>query len=150
MSDALIRNLDRAIQTLIRRRQEQIDAIEAIEATFLRLGLTLAPSPNGRAHRPRRGRPPGSGTAAPLKPRPAGRKGRRRKQGTFSKTGPASILAFVKAAGNAGRTSAEIIAHLNAEGRAGSAYVALGNLVKAGKLKRMNLKGERGSRYTVA
>jgi hypothetical protein len=44
---------------------------------------------------------------------------------------------------------AEIGKHWKQEGRGAGVYVNVGKLVKAKKLKRENVKGERGSRYTT-
>ena len=147
MSDPIIRTLDTAIRTLQRQRREHQAALEAIDAMFTRLGIPI-PSGGGTG-RPRRGRPPGSGKARQVG-RPKARGKRRRKRGSFKTTGPVSILAFVKAGGKDGRTTREINDHWKGEGRTGGAYVALGHLVEAGTLKRRNITGERGSRYTAA
>jgi hypothetical protein len=47
-------------------------------------------------------------------------------------------------------SSAEITKHWKSEGRSGLPYIALGQLVKARKLKKTDLKGQRGSQYTLA
>ena len=67
----------------------------------------------------------------------------------ISATGPESILAFVKGKGAQGATTAEIVANWKAQDRSGDGYTAAGELVKAGKLKREPLKGQKGSRYTT-
>ena len=58
-------------------------------------------------------------------------------------------MAFVKKAGAKGVMGAEISKHWKAEGRGAGVYVVIGDLVKAKKLKRVNVKGARGSRYTA-
>ena len=50
---------------------------------------------------------------------------------------------------NGNPTTAEINRHLKDEGRSSSANNALGKLVKLKKLKRTQLEGERGSRYSL-
>lgn len=147
MSDPIVRKLEKAIRTLQRQRWEHVAALDAIDAMFTRLGIPI-PSGGGTG-RPRRGRPPGSGKAKQVgRPKATGK--RRRKRGSFKTTGPVSIVAFVTAGGKGGRTTREINAHWKGEGRTGDAYVALGNLVKARTLKRQNITGKRGSRYTAA
>ena len=86
--------------------------------------------------------------AAPAPKAPAKRK--RRKRRKFKLTGRESIVAFVKAKGAQGATTAEIVANWKSQDRSGDGYTAAGELVKAGKLKREPLKGQKGSRYTVS
>ena len=130
------------LQTIIRKlhseRQTHVEAIERIDSTFDELGIE-AESPR----RGRRGRPPG---------RPAGRykAGRRRKRRKYATSGTESILSFVSRGNKKGATGAEIANHWKAEGRAGSSYNIINMLLKAGKLKKKKLKGERGSMYMAA
>jgi hypothetical protein len=74
----------------------------------------------------------------------------KRKRRKFATSGTAAILSFVKDGGAKGCTSAEINKQWKHEGRSGTAYVQIGQLTKAKKLKKEHLKGQRGSRYTVA
>jgi len=74
---------------------------------------------------------------------PATQRGRKRGQ-----TAKAFILALVK--GRKGITSAEIKTAWKKDGRPGKADNTLGLLVKQGNLKRAKLKGEKGSKYSVA
>ncbi len=78
------------------------------------------------------------------------RSGTRRVQGRRSTTGNESILAFVKAAGKEGVSGDKIAKHWKSEGRGAGVYVNIGKLVKAGKLERTKIEGQRGSRYTSA
>ena len=55
-------------------------------------------------------------------------------------------IRFVRPQPNA----AEVNVHWKQEGRGGKADKALGELVKAGRLKRVMVAGERGSRYKIA
>jgi hypothetical protein len=64
-------------------------------------------------------------------------------------SGTQSILSFVKNAGKKGATTNEIVKHWQLERRGAGVYVVIGELVKAKKLKREPLKGQRGSRYTA-
>jgi len=63
-------------------------------------------------------------------------------------SGEQSILNFVKSRSNP--VGKEIQKHWASEGRAGAAANLISKLVKAKMLKRTPLKGERGSRYSVA
>ena len=86
----------------------------------------------------RRGRPPKAAQAA----KPAGRK---------RKSYPVTADQFVEelVAGK-GATTAEINKAWKMAGRTGRADNTLNKMFKAGKLKREKLKGEKGSKYTVA
>jgi hypothetical protein len=144
-SDGTVSQLEALVSRLQAERQEHEAAIAAIDAAFERFGLK--PGAVKRRGR-RRGRPRGSrnkvrATAAPKRRRKRGRR-------SFAKSGPQSILDFVKAKGAAGARTSEVNKHWKAEGRAGDAYVTLGQLVKQRQLKRKNLKGQRGSRYIAA
>jgi hypothetical protein len=141
------------IKKLKAQRKKHADALRAVDAIFESIGI----STHLAEERPRRGRPPGkrgrrpgrpsgSGTAGAT-PKPGrGRRGRRK----FATTGTESIIKFVKEGGKSGRTTAEINKQWKSEGRSGNAYVTIGHLVKARKLKRKNMPGERGSRYTAS
>jgi len=76
-----------------------------------------------------------------------GRK-RKRVRRKFAVSGEQSILNFVKSKSNP--VGNEIQKHWASEGRAGAAANLISKLVKAKKLKRTPLKGERGSRYSLA
>ncbi len=130
------------LQSIIARLQEQrqahLEALADIDSVFAQFGITSQ-------KKKRRGRPRKS------KKKVARRVAKRRKRRTKRKvSGPQSILNFVKRVGKKGVSGAEIVNRWNAEGRAGDAYAPIGKLVKAKKLKRDALKGQRGSRYTAA
>jgi DNA-binding XRE family transcriptional regulator len=78
----------------------------------------------------------------------AGRGGPGRRRGKFKQTGEQTILSLLK--GKKGMATREINDAWRKEGRAGSADVMLGLLVKAKKLKRTKVEGIRGSQYSVA
>jgi hypothetical protein len=97
---------------------------------------------------------------APRRPgRPAGRQAaaapkalvrrKRRAPRKFKLTGRESILTFVRARGAKGATTAEIVKSWLSQGRSGDGYTAIGELVKARRLKREPLEGQAGSRYMV-
>jgi DNA-binding transcriptional regulator YiaG len=72
----------------------------------------------------------------------------RRPRGKFKQTGEQTILSLLKN-GHALATK-QINDAWKKEGRAGTADVALGQMVKKGKLKRSKIKGQRGSQYVAA
>ena len=129
--------LDRLANVITSAREEVARRIAQIQELLLPVATR------------RPGRPPSQQVAAAPAPKaPAKRK--RRKLRKFKQTGSESILAFVKAKGAQGATTAEIVANWKSQKRSGDGYTAAGELVKAGKLKRTPLKGQKGSRYTAA
>ncbi len=136
--------IKRLLSELAAKRAEHEAAIAEIDETLASLGLggsVAAPA--------RRGRKPGK-TAAKRGPKPGSKRGGGggRRRGKFSVSGEQSVLEFVKSAGTP--NAKEVNDHWTKEGRAGKADNALGKLVKTGALKRVEVKGERGSRYKVA
>ena len=73
-------------------------------------------------------------------------KGRKAK-GSFKQTAVEFVLGLVKS--RKATTSSKINAAWKVAGRGGNADTTLYNLVKAKKLKRTKIKGERGSKYSV-
>ena len=76
------------------------------------------------------------------------RKTARRKR--FKVPGHEALVAIVKKAGAKGITSGDIVKQWKKQGRGSGVHVELGKLVKAKKLTRENLKGQRGSLYRAA
>ncbi|MBP7936356.1 MAG: C2H2-type zinc finger protein [Phycisphaerae bacterium] len=143
-SDGLAAALVAMIDKLQAQRREHVDAIAKIDALFEKYGIQLP-------ERKRRGRPPGRKPGRkPGRPAAAGCKGRRWKGGTFAKSGIQSVLDFVKGKGKLGATSAEINKQWKSEGRGATADTTLSQLSKQKKLKREEIKGTQGSRYTAA
>ena len=61
------------------------------------------------------------------------------------------VLALIKAKGKTGAKSAEVATAWKRQGRKGDVYRILRNLVKAKKVKRQGIKGQKkGSVYRVA
>jgi hypothetical protein len=144
MADEMItpQDLEAVISKLHSERQAHLDAIAEIDRAFARVGI----KPGGAK---RRGRPPAylSKGPTPSAGRKKGKRGRRRKRRTFEVSGEQSVLDFVKSAGKKGVMTNDIVGHWESEGRAGGAYTTIGKLVKDKKIKKENIKGERGSRY---
>lgn len=138
------KHLEETISRLQERRQSLVSEVARIDALFEKYGIRTQ-------ERRRPGRPPGrkAGASALAEAKP-GRKGRRRKRGTFTKSALDSVVDFLKGKGEKGATTSEINKHWQSEGRAGTAYVTIGQLVKRRKIRKENLKGQRGSRYTAA
>jgi len=139
------------INKLKAERKKHADALRSLDDVFEKIGLTTHLAEEQQ--KPRPGRPPGKrrpGRPPKAKGTTTAAKKGRRGRGKFRTTGSDSILMFVKQAGSKGVMGAEIGKHWKAEGRGAGVYVVIGKLVKAKKLKRENVKGERGSRYTAA
>jgi len=126
-------DLTQRIQSLLEKRQEHEVAIAAIDAAMSRAAGALSVNGRGIKHTATRGRPPGK---------------RKRVRGKFAVSGEQSILAFVKS--KSSPVGREIEKHWASEGRAVTAANLLSKLVKEKRLKRTPLKGERGSRYSLA
>jgi DNA-binding transcriptional regulator YiaG len=70
------------------------------------------------------------------------------RRGKLKQTGAQAILSFVKR--GPALATRQINDAWRKQGRAGTADVTLGQLVRAGKLKRTKVEGRRGSQYTAA
>jgi hypothetical protein len=139
------------IQHLLEAREEHAHAIASIDATLARVGAALGGSPMHAAPVKKAAVP---AKVAPVKVAPAKVAAKpapvaaKPKPGKFAMSGEASILAFIKSKGSpVGR---DIEDKWKSEGRKGRAINAVSKLVREKKLKRTPLKGERGSRYSIA
>jgi len=125
------------IASLIKTRSIHQSAIESIDAAVARIQAALSGGrlvPSAASKGKKRGPKPGSK--------------RRSGRGSFARTADESVLAFVKKAGTP--TTKQVNEHWKGEGRGGSANNALTKLVQSKKLKRLAVKGERGSKYSIA
>ena len=158
--------LANAISNLRNERATLMSRVSEIDASFGRLGIAVAatvaaavPVIVGKIGKlgKRIGRPPGSknstqkSTIAAKPPKapgkPVTKSAKKGKRGTFAVSGDQSILTFVQGADKP--NTADVNAHWTKEGRGGTADNTLSLLVKSGKLKRIVVEGERGSRYSV-
>jgi hypothetical protein len=141
MPNTKIKELEAVVAKLHAEREGHVAAIAEIDAAFAELGIS--PGAAIRAPGKRRGRPPKSAGA-----KPAGR--RKGKRGhRFPVSGTKSVYDFVAKAGEKGVTGKQIDEFWKSEGRAGSSYNILGQLVKKKQIKRLDVKGQRGSQYTA-
>ena len=154
-----VKDLDAAVAKLQQKRQELLDALAEIDSAFVKHGI----KPPGRKRRARNGRRKKVGRPRKAKKRigkkvakrgrkkkkKAAKRGKRTKR-RFKVSGPELIMNFVRRTGKNGVSGSEIVKHWQSKGRAGEAYTVIGKLVAAKKLKRQTVKGERGSRYSVA
>lgn len=124
------------IKNLQKQRQELQREIDRIDAIFAQCGIgsAAAAAPQVR-------------TVAAA---PSSGGGRRRTRGKFAKSATQSLLDVIKAAGKKGATSNELSKHWKNEGRAGEPYVALSQLAKSKKIRKQDIKGQRGSLYFAA
>ena len=149
------------IEDLKQERQQHVEAIERIDATAAQYGIDLeAIAGRGgrkKATKKKTGKKAtkkkASKTSASKKTngkkktakKATGKKSARKKGRQFSRTGPESVLAFVKRHGSP--TAGEVNKQWRKEGRGGTADNTLSQLVKGGYLKRVQIKGETKRRY---
>ena len=138
MAEQTAKQLTQLVAQLRAERQEHVDAIAEIDGTFQQLGITATP-------RKRRGRPPGRSKAGATKKLKTVVK--RGKRGSYKQTAGQFILGLF--AGGKTLTTAQIVGKWRQAKRGGKADNTLTTLVKAGKLKRENIEGARGSRYSA-
>jgi hypothetical protein len=129
-------SLLRVIDSLRSERERLQACVDEIDAVFGRLG---GAGSGGRPRTAGNGKVPAASTG--------GRRGRR-KHGSFAISGEESVFNFVKSQGKP--NAAEVNQHWQKEGRGGKADNTLTKLVKDKRLKRVQIKGERGGRYQVA
>jgi hypothetical protein len=135
--------LEKMISELRDKRAAHQSAIAEIDAVFARLGINA----DGGLVRRKPGRPAKAAAIPSVKSPGPGKRGRRRR-GSFAKSGEQEVLDFIKSGNKP--NSAEINAHWSKQGRGGRADNAISKLVKEKKIKRVEAKGERGSRYVAA
>ena len=171
MAIPAVTDLKRTIEKLQAERVAHLKAVEEIDEAFAQLGISGTAKPKrGRPPKAKapvlaqpakpkrkRGRPPKAKAAAPAKPKakrgrppkakpqPAAKAPRKRKK--FDVPGPQSIVDTVKAAGKSGAMTSDIVKTWRKQGRGGNVHVVIMELVKSGKLKRQDVKGQRGSLY---
>jgi len=127
--------LMKLVNKLQTERDAHLAAIEDIDRTFESLGIAASAAPTKRGRKKK---------GAKRGPKP---KAGKRTRGKFKTTGEQSVIAYVSK--NPGCTTKDVNKHWQKEGRAGSADNALTKLVKEKKLKRTNIKGQRGSTFTA-
>ena len=155
MAKETIAKLKSLVERLQKERQAHVNAVAEIDAGLEAMGIETQSAggrPVKRAGKRKPGRPKSkkASKSTRAKKTKKSKKSKRRKRGQFAKSGLDSVVSFVKQQGKNGATGAQITKHWKTEGRAGNPYNTLGLLVRHRKLKRQNIKGERGSRYTAA
>jgi hypothetical protein len=124
------------VQRLESVRQRHIEAIGAIDETLKRVRDAL--------HQVNKHVADTTGdlvdaTAAAALPRP--------RNGRFSQTAIQSVLDFIRRTGTP--STSELSAHWRSEGRKGTVYVTILQLLKAGQIRRLPDSSVRGSRYAL-
>ena len=144
MANTAIKELESTVSELHNQRKAHVDAIAEIDEAFGKLGIEA-----GAAPAVRRGRPPMSGKAGKAgRPKVTG-KGSGKTGNRYPVSGTESILRFVKQSGAKGASGGAIDKYWKSEGRAGSAYNIMGQLVKSRKIKKQKNKKGRGSLYSA-
>lgn len=124
-------DLSRVVADLQRQRDRHVAAIAEIDAAFARFGVKP-----GAKRGP--GRPKGTGAKSKTS----------KKRGRYGKTADQFVLDLLKM--NKTLTTREINVRWKRAGRGGSADNILMTLTKGKQIKRENIKGARGSNYTIA
>ena len=133
--------LAKLVQQLQAERQDHLDAIEEIDATFDALGIK--PGKAGRRRRPKNGRRKGKAAKKRASKKRAKKKGRKR----FRTTGEDLVVSLLKK--NKTMTTSQINKRWNQAGRGGNADNTLSKLTRDKKVKRTNIKGAMGSEYRL-
>lgn len=123
--------LDKLITSLRKDRQQLLDQLAAIDATFTKLGI----NPEVAV---RRGRPKGTTSKA--------KAGRRRKRRRFEQNAEQFVLGLLK---EKPMTASEVNAAWKKSGRAGVSNNALTKLYQGKQIKRSKGEGKRGGVYEV-
>ena len=131
MAKQLINELQSLVSKLGAERLAHIKAVEEIDQTFRKLGISSDARKQGRS----------------AVKKAVSRKGPRRQ---YKTTAAELVLGSVKKAGAKGATGAQLKNAWQAEKRLGSVYNTIGALVKERKIKRLKAKSGRGSCYTLA
>ena len=127
-------SLDRNLSSLVKQRQEHIDALALIDAIFAKYGIDPAKAQPVAA----------KATPTPMAAAPVAEKKRRRRLGV---SGSEFILGAL--AGGKVMTTAQISSEWKKANRPGKADQPLWGLVKAKKIKREPVKDGQGSKYTL-
>lgn len=147
-----IQDLDKQIQQLQARKQSLLDEIEKIDAVFEKWGIQVGqvkrrgrkPGKPGRKPGPKPGAKAGKAAAKKAK---AGKKAKRQK---FDVPGHEAVVGWIKASGKGGAKTAVLAEKWKKDGRKGAVNTILNRLAHEGKVKRQNLKGQRGSIFKLA
>jgi hypothetical protein len=146
MGKSTINELVSLVGRLQSERNAHVEEIAKIDDAFSQLGLEA-----GGATRRGPGRPRGGVKHAPVKAKSAaGRPAGRTKKKKFKTTANDLIVDIVKKSGANGLTSGDIKKRWAAAGRPGEPYNTLGELVRNKKIVKKNIKGQRGSRYSIS
>ena len=141
MSKTRIDELQSLVARLQADRNAHLDAVAHIDAAFDALGITIPKTK-------KRGRK-GKKTVA-VKRFAKKQTAKRAKRRKFKVTANDLVLATIKKAGAKGATGARIGKVWKSAGRTGDAYNTLGALAKEKKVKRVKIKGAKGSVYRIA
>jgi hypothetical protein len=133
---------EKYLSELLAKRKEYQKGLDEIDALFGKWGVVVGAPAAARG--PVAQKSSGSALAAP---RAGGRRGPRRGR-KYGQTAEQFILSLLS--GGKGLETAAINGAWKEAGRGGRSDQTLAKMVKARKLKRVNVPGIRGSRYTAA
>ncbi len=144
MGKSTINELESLVGRLQSERNAHLEEVARIDEAFSRLGLEA-----GGAVRRGPGRPRGGSKRTAAKAKSAAGRPARRTRKKFKTTANELIVDFVKKSGAKGVTSGDIKKRWAAAGRPGEPYNTLGELVRNKTIVKKNIKGQRGSRYSI-
>ena len=141
--------LTRLIKQLLAEREQHVDAIAAIDQQFGEHGIATEPRKRRKRTVKKAGRKKKVGKKRGRKKtakKKAAKKSKTRR--SYAQTADEFVLGLLK--GGKSLTTAEINGKWKQAQRAGTADNTLTKLSKAKKLNKKKVKGDRGSRYTLA
>ncbi|MCB9849972.1 MAG: hypothetical protein H6817_04635 [Phycisphaerales bacterium] len=168
MPNTKIKELESVVAKLQSERETHVAAIAEIDAAFESMGISpesdtprrrgRKPGPKPGTKRKKPGPKPGSKRRKKPGPKPKKTKAKGTRKGKgkgdtgkrYAVSGTSMIIDLVKSAGAKGVSGGEIDKKWKKQGRAGGAYTILGQLVKAKKIKKTKVAGQRGSVYLAA
>ena len=124
-------SLDKILSKLVKQRQEHVEALAKIDGIFDKYGI--APPATAKQ-------------TVEAAPQLAAKKGRRRRRGRFAQTAQAFVLGLLE---GKSKTGAEVNAAWTDAGRKARADTTLSLMTKKKLIKRVPVKGGRGSKYSV-
>ncbi len=151
MGKSTINQLESLVGQLQTERNSHVEEIARIDEAFQRLGLEAGSPVSRGSGRRGPGRPRGGAKNAGMKAKSAaGRPAKSGKRKKFRTTANELVVDFIKKSGAKGVTSGDIKKRWAAAGRPGEPYNTLGELVRNKEIVKKNIKGQRGSRYSIS
>jgi len=147
--------LSKVISDLLAQREDYVSKVEEIDKIFSQFGInTTAKAAPVKRKVSTRGAAAASAEPVVRKGKPGRKPGSkvaskpgRRTRGKFKTSGEQDVIDFIASSNEP--TTKDVNAFWSGQGRGGKADNTLSKLCKEGKIKRIEIPGQRGSRYTV-